>query len=113
MTKIVGYTKFHASRNRWDIKLSDGKFHNYARYKYEKAFGEQPKDYIVVYINGDPRDISLDNLYMISRRQSVYIRANKLSYTTKNELKTMCLLADLSSRIPHYVRPSRRKQATS
>ena len=108
MTKIEGYVRFRKNTNRYEIKKG-GKFENYARYLYEKTYGLQPKDYIMVYIDGNPRNIELDNLYMVSRRQSVYIRVNKLGYKTKEELKALCLLSDLATKIPHYVRPSRIK----
>ena len=111
MTRIVGFTRYHDKH--WEIKLSDGKYHNYARYLYEKAYGKQPGDYIIVYLDGNSRNIDLSNLEMISRRQSCYIRVNKLSYTNRQELKTLCLLSDLATTLPHYVRPSRRKKATS
>lgn len=111
MTRIVGFTRYKDSR--WIIKLEDGKYHNYARYLYEKAYGKQPSDYIMVYMDGNSKNVNLSNLEMISKRQSVYIRANKLKFSNKQELKALCLLSDLATAIPHYVRPSRRKKATS
>lgn len=108
MTKIEGYVRYRKAVNRYEIK-KDGKFENYARYLYEKKYGNQPKDYIVVYIDGNTKNLNYDNLCMISRRQSVYIRSNRLKYETKEELRALCLLSDLATKIPHYVRPSRRK----
>lgn len=98
-------------RNGTYIVLSDGTHYNYNRYIYEKAFGKQPDNYIMMYLDGNSKNNALGNMFMLSRRNSVFIRANRLIWRNKTDLRLYCLMSDLASETPHYKRP--KKKATS
>lgn len=92
------------------IVLSDGTHYNYNRYLYEKAFGKQPEDYIMLYLDGNNKNNKLSNMFMLSKRNSVFIHANRLIWRNKTDLRLYCLMSDLASETPHYKRP--KKKAT-
>lgn len=95
------------------IVLSDGTHYNYNRYLYEKAYGKQPSDYIMMYLDGNSKNNTLENMFMLSRRNSIYIRANRFLWRNKRDLELYCLMSNLRSETPHYIRPKYRKKATS
>ena len=82
----------------------DGKFIPYTHYIWITNGNELPKNPVCVYLDGNNKNCDITNIYFINRRQSAYIRTNRFKFTNKEELKTLCLLADLSHIKPHYRR---------
>lgn len=53
------------------------------RFVYEQAYGKIPEGHIVVFLDSNKRNFSLDNLYCIPRRINVIMNQNKWFTTSK------------------------------
>lgn len=92
-----GYIKVKvANPNRWKLKH---------RIVYEREYGDIPKDNVVIFIDGDKTNVSIDNLMCIERGALAIL--NKWNTLGKNKEinKTKILLAKL-----YYKRSQRKNQ---
>ena len=69
------------------------------RYIYEQAFGEIPKDKVLIFLDGDKQNLSLDNLKCISRKQLVKMNQNKLFFNNAELTEAGSELANLMLKI--------------
>lgn len=47
------------------------------RYVYEQAYGEIPKDHLVVFLDNNPMNCDIENLYCISRKTNAVMNKNR------------------------------------
>lgn len=110
--KPCGYIRKRKNGNV-EIKVYDfdspPHFIPYYRYMYENARGKIPKNKIIVFVDGNNMNQTIENMHSITRYQDAYIKSNHFVWKNIDELETLCLLADLAQIKPHYIRPSRRK----
>ena len=83
---VDGYTEVKIGKGKWKLKH---------RIKYEEYNGEIPKDYAVIFANGDKSDFSKENLIAISRNQLKTLNRNKLLKNNIEATKTGLLIADI------------------
>ena len=69
------------------------------RYLYEQQFGEIPKDKVIIFLDGDKTNLSLDNLYCITRKQLMKMNQNNLFYNNPELTSTGAELANLMLKI--------------
>ena len=69
------------------------------RYIYEQAFGEIPKDKVLIFLDGNKQNLNLDNLCLISKRQLLSMNQNKLFYNNAELTKVGSELANLMLKI--------------
>ena len=69
------------------------------RYIYEQAFGEIPKDRVLIFLDGNKQNLDLDNLYSISRKQLIKMNQNKLFYNNAELTRAGSELANLMLKI--------------
>ena len=69
------------------------------RYIYEQAFGEIPKDKVLIFLDGNKQNLNLDNLYLISKRQLLSMNQNKLFYNNAELTKVGSNIASLMLKI--------------
>ena len=69
------------------------------RYLYEQAFGEIPKDKVLIFLDGNKRNLNLDNLKCITRKQLIKMNQNKLFYNNAELTNTGAELANLMLKI--------------
>ncbi len=69
------------------------------RYIYEQAFGEIPKDKVLIFLDGNKQNLDLDNLYLISKKQLIKMNQNKLFYNNAELTRAGSELANLMLKI--------------
>lgn len=62
---------------------------------YEKHHGQIPKGSAIIFLNGDRADCRIDNLFLVTRRELVYINKNKLNYENPDIKKSAVILTKL------------------
>jgi hypothetical protein len=78
-----------ANPNKWVIK---------ARMIYEKHYGKIPKNYIIIYLDGNKQNLEIDNLRAISRKEHLILNQNNLRYNNKEVTETSINLAKVMSK---------------
>lgn len=73
------------------IKTNDGQWKTAGLVIWEETYGPVPKNYRIIYLNGDNSDFSLDNLYLASDKLAYQVVSNK-HYQTKNPEITKSLI---------------------
>lgn len=82
-----GYTEVKvAEPNKWKLKH---------RLIWEDANGPIPKGCVIIFLDGDKANCSLENLVMISQRQNAVLNKKKLRHDTAEATKTGILIADV------------------
>lgn len=81
-TKPVG-TMVRGKEGYLNIKVSDTgprkkRWVSLHKYIWEKAHGKLPKDKVVIFLDGDHDNYSIDNLAAVSRAELMYINNHKL-----------------------------------
>lgn len=71
------------------------------RYIWEQAYGKLGNKQIVLFLDGDRSNFSLDNLYPIERRVSVYMMRNKMFFSDPNLTLAAVKLAELRFALGH------------
>ena len=69
------------------------------RYIYEQAFGEIPKDKVIIFLDGDKTNLSLDNLHCITRKQLMKMNQNNLFYSDPELTKVGIEVAKLMLKV--------------
>ena len=69
------------------------------RYIYEQAFGEIPKDKVIIFLDGDKTNLSLDNLHCITRKQLMKMNQNNLFYSDPELTKVGIEVASLMLKV--------------
>jgi hypothetical protein len=64
-----------SKRYKW-IRIAEGKWVPYHRHIWEEENGPIPKGHLVAFINGDPMDVRLENLELISRAENAHRNQN-------------------------------------
>ena len=89
-TTVDGFVEIKiAEPNKWKAK---------ARVIYEKEYGEIPKDYIIIYLDGNKQNLEINNLKAISRKENLIMNHNKLRYNNKETTETALTLSKLMSK---------------
>ena len=73
-----GKTSYKNMKDNWMPKQ---------RYVYEQHYGSIPEGYIVVFLNNDKKDFSIENLYAIPRKINAVMNQNK--WFTSNRENTL------------------------
>lgn len=86
------------------VKVQEkGKYQERRRNKHvvewEKHHGPIPKNHVVVFLDSDKTNVSIDNLKMIHRRTLSYVNKNGGLSTDRNESLARIKLAELDSKI--------------
>ena len=81
------------SRNSWtaywkDIDTGKQKTTTKARWLWEQEYGKLPRNMVVAYKDGNPKNCELDNLKVISRSESnsIHLQGHKVSDETRQKL---------------------------
>ena len=69
------------------------------RYIYEQAFGEIPKDKVLIFLDRNKQNISLDNLCLISKKQLIKMNQNKLFFNNAELTEAGSNIASLMLKI--------------
>lgn len=77
------------------VKVSDRKWLPKHRHLWELQNGPLPKNYVVIFGNGNKRDFRPENLLLVSRAQLVVINKNKLIFDDTDLTKTGVIISDL------------------
>lgn len=68
----------------WEIKVKEpNKWMSKHRWIWEQANGKIPKGNIIIFLDGDKNNLSLDNLKMISRQENLVMNKHGLRYNNK------------------------------
>lgn len=65
------------------------------KYLYEKYKGEVPKGHIVIFADGNTKNLDLDNLVLVSRQELLYLNRNHLIYNDSELTKAGIMVAKL------------------
>ena len=79
------------------------------RYLYEQEFGEIPKDKVLIFLDGNKQNLSLDNLKCITRKQLIKMNQNKLFYNNAELTEVVSELANLMLKIYEAKRRENKK----
>lgn len=79
-----------ADPNKWELKH---------KHIYEEAYGEVPKGYKVIFLDGDKRNFDLNNLKCISQAENLYLNRYKLRFKDKDLTETAVNMAKLNTAI--------------
>ena len=66
------------------------------RYNWEKAHGEIPQGHIVIFLDGDKENCSVDNLALIDKRENAVLTRKRLRTSDMELTKTGISIAKLS-----------------
>ena len=78
------------------------------RYIYEQAFGEIPKDKVIIFLDGDKTNLNLDNLHCITRKQLMKMNQNNLFYSDPELTKTGIEIAKLMLKVNEVKRKNKK-----
>ena len=79
-----------------DIKIADpGKWKAKHILMWESANGKVPKNHVVIFLDGDKTNVTMDNLVCISRRELVILNNNNLIKPFKELTETGILIANV------------------
>lgn len=73
-----------AEPNKWQLKH---------RYIYEKKYGEIPKGYNLIFLDGNRQNIELNNLKLVSKAEDLIMNNNKLFNKNKEITNTGTIIA--------------------
>ena len=77
------------------------------RYIYEQAFGEIGKNNVIIFLDGDKTNLSLDNLHCITRKQLMKMNQNNLFYSDPELTKTGIEIAKLMLKVNEVKRKNK------
>ena len=77
------------------------------RYIYEQAHGEIGKNNVIIFLDGDKTNLSLDNLYCITRKQLMKMNQNNLFYSDPELTKTGIEIAKLMLKVNEVKRKNK------
>lgn len=72
------------------IKGEDNKYHSAGKYLYEREHGNIPKGAQIVFLDGDTKNLSLDNIYCVSGKVARELLKNKWRF--KDTLLTLAAI---------------------
>ena len=75
------------------------------RWIYEQAYGEIPKGYIVIFLDGDKTNFSLDNLALVKSEVGLLMRKQKLIFNSKELTKAGLMIAELQAKVLKIEKP--------
>jgi len=78
-----------AEPNKWKLK---------SRVIYEENFGEIPKDYKIIYLDGNKLNLDPKNLKAINRAEELIMNKNNLRYNKKELTEAGYLIAQIISK---------------
>lgn len=88
---VDGYTEVKiADPDKWEAKH---------RLIYEKYHGKIPKDYVVMFADGNKNNFDINNLIAISRHQLLLMNSNKLIKSDANLTKSGAILTNVLIKI--------------
>lgn len=83
-----------------DIKIADpNKWKGKHILIWEKNNGPVPKNYAIIFGDGDNRNFNIENLICVSRQQLLYLNRNRLIKNDVELTRTGIILADLNKKI--------------
>ena len=85
-----GYVRVKLGENEWEFKQ---------RYVWKQHYGEIPKDYSVIFLDGNLDNFDIDNLALVSRRELMRYNSMKLKSNDIEVNKTAVNLAKLMAKI--------------
>lgn len=77
------------------VKVDEGKYIFKARYIYEKYNGKIPDDYVILHLDGNKSNDTIDNLIAIPKSYFNYLRVRGLIIKDKETNKTAIMSTDL------------------
>ena len=69
-----------------------------AKFNYIKKFGEIPKDYCLIHLDGNKQNDRIKNLALINYKTLFFLNRKKLLFKNKQLNKTSLLIADLTQK---------------
>lgn len=78
-----------ADPNKWELKQ---------RYIYKQKYGEIPKGYTIIFLDGNKQNLDINNLKAISRHENLIMNKNNLRYNNKELTETACILAQIEKK---------------
>ena len=91
--KEAGYMRIECGR--WVIKKEDGTWDFASRVIYENEYGNIPKDYDVIFLDGDINNLSVDNLLAIPKKYSGLLLQYNLRSSNADITRTGITWCDL------------------
>ena len=84
---VDGYIEIKVEEpDKWELKH---------RVVWEKENGKIPKDYVIIFADGDKTNLELDNLMLISRKEHAIMNKRGLRYDNKETTELGITLANL------------------
>lgn len=78
------------------IKIADpNKWIHKSLFIYEQTYGNIPKGYSVIFLNGNKSDHSINNLQLIRNKEKLVMKNKHLFYENKELTKTGILIAEI------------------
>ena len=90
-----GYVRVKLGENEWEFKQ---------RYVWKQHYGEIPKDYSVIFLDGNLDNFDIDNLVLVSRRELMRYNSMKLKSNDIEVNKTAVNLAKLIVKVKEIER---------
>ena len=78
------------------IKNAEGKWVNYANWLWENSNGKIPDGHLIVFADDDRTNVTLGNLYLVSKKVLGYIRAKSLAWHDRESLDVCVNIAKLA-----------------
>lgn len=104
--KPIGSTRVDKDGYKLIKIRDDGPWHKRWRHEHkviwEKENGPIPKGHVVIFIDGNKENITLDNLKMITNRQLLALNRNGWKFEDEELLETGLLLADLNIKMAEH-----------
>lgn len=79
------------------IRIDLGVWELYHRHLWQARHGPIPKDQIVIFIDGDTKNVNINNLKLISKRENMY--RNSVHEYAKETIPTLLLINELETKL--------------
>jgi len=86
-----------SSKSYQYIRIEKSVWVLYHRHLWQARHGPIPKDQIVIFIDGDTKNVNINNLKLISRRENMY--RNSVHEYAKETIPTLLLINELETKL--------------
>ena len=96
-SKEIGSTRQN-KRGYQEIKVSNKKWVYRHRYIYEQHYGKIPKNYEVIFLDGDKNNLDISNLTIVDKKTALTMMRKRLMFEDKELTKTGIAIASLMNK---------------
>lgn len=99
---VDGYIEIKvAEPKKWELKH---------RFIYKQFYGEIPEDHVIIFLDGNKLNVSIDNLVLINQHQNLILNKKKLRSNNITLMKASLLITQMLDRLYEIKEKGRKKK---